>query len=36
MTNEKYESPDIQVISIEPNENLMNTPTVSMGAENEY
>ena len=39
MNNEKYESPEIQVISIEPDEALMGeegygtgTPTLSMGS----
>lgn len=30
--NNKYESPEIQVISMEPNESLMDVPVPSMGA----
>ena len=34
MNNEKYESPEIKVINIEPDENLMNgdVPGTSQGA----
>ena len=32
MNNEKYESPEIQVISMEPDESLMDVPGTSMGA----
>ena len=32
MNNEKYESPEIQVISMEPDENLMDVLGTSMGA----
>ena len=31
MNNEKYESPEIQVISIEPDESLMNAGIASQG-----
>ena len=33
MDNKKYEAPEVQVISIEPNENLMGVPTPSQGVE---
>ena len=36
MNNKKYESPEIQVISVEPNEELMDgVPGSSQGAEDE-
>lgn len=31
MTNEKYESPEIKVISVEPDESLMDVGTGSQG-----
>ena len=33
MANEKYESPVIQVISVEPDESLMNVGTGSQGVD---
>ena len=33
MTNEKYESPEIQVISIEPDESIMGVGTGSQGVD---